>query len=102
MDVKVIPREEVSLQHQLLVCDMIDMLAKIKLKFTPCQKMWKPRDPQACSHFQKVFKALVHTVEIKGATTTEGFWAKLHDNFLKTMAQLSPYDGNMKLGGIRM
>ena len=39
MDVKVIPGEEVALQHQLLVCDMmIDMLPQIKHKFTPLPK----------------------------------------------------------------
>ena len=50
MDVKVIPGEEVALQHQLLVCDMmIDMPPQIKCKFTPRPKVWKLRDPQTCS-----------------------------------------------------
>ena len=50
MDVKVIPGEEVALQHQLLVCDMmIDMPPQIKRKFTPRPKVWKLRDPQTCS-----------------------------------------------------
>ena len=50
MDVKVIPGEEVALQHQLLVCDMmIDMPPQIKRKFTPHPKVWKLRDPQTCS-----------------------------------------------------
>ena len=41
MDVKVIPGEEVALQHQLLVCDMmIDMPHQIKPKFTPRPKVW--------------------------------------------------------------
>ena len=36
-DVKVISGEEVTLQHQLLVCDMrIDVPPKSKLKFIPC------------------------------------------------------------------
>ena len=52
MDVKVIPAEEVALQHQLLVCNMmIDMPPKIKCKFTPHPKVWKLRDPQTCSRF---------------------------------------------------
>ena len=47
MDVKVIPGEEVALQHQLLVCNMmIDMPPQIKRKFTPRPKVWKLRDPQ--------------------------------------------------------
>ena len=49
MDVKVIPGEEVALQHQLLVCDMmIGMPPQIKRKFTPRPKVWKLRDPQTC------------------------------------------------------
>ena len=66
MDVKVIPGEEVALQHQLLVCDMmIDMPPQIKRKFTPRPKVLKLRDPQICSRFQEVFKAHVPTVELK-------------------------------------
>ena len=41
-DVKVIPGEEVALQHQLLVCDMkFDVPPKPKRKFTPRLKVWK-------------------------------------------------------------
>ena len=85
MDVKVIPGEEVALQHQLLVCYMmIDMRPQIKLKFTPCPKVWKLRDPQRCSPFQEVFKAHVPAVETEAATTTEEIWAKLKTGLLKT------------------
>ena len=46
MDVKVIPGEEVALQHQLLVCIMmIDMLPQVKREFVQCPKAWKLRDP---------------------------------------------------------
>ena len=46
-DVKVIPGEEVALQHQLLVCDMkFDVPPKPKRKFTPRLKVWKLTDPQ--------------------------------------------------------
>ena len=65
---KVIPGEEVALQHQLLVCDMmIDMPPQI----TPHTKVWKLRDPQTCSRFKEVFKAHVPAVETEAATTTE-------------------------------
>ena len=41
-DVKVIPGDEVTLQHQLLVCDIrIDVPPKSKCKFTPHLKAWK-------------------------------------------------------------
>ena len=87
MDVKVIPGEEVALQHQLLVCDMmIDMPPQIKGKFTPRPKVWKLRDPQTCSRFQEVFKAHVSAVE--AATTTEEIWAKLKTGLLKTTEEL--------------
>ena len=85
MDVKVIPGEEVALQHQLLVWDkMIDMPPQIKRKFTPHPKVWKLRDPQTCSWFQEVFKACVHAVETEVASTTDEIWAKLKTGLLKT------------------
>ena len=88
MDVKVIPGEEVVLQHQLLVCDrMIDMPAKIKRKFTPRPKVWKLRDPQTCSPFQEVFKAHVPAVETEAATTEE-IWAKLKTGLLNTTEEV--------------
>ena len=86
MIVKVIPGEEVALQHQLLVCHMmIDMPPKIKPKFTPRPKEWKLRDPQMCSLFQEVFKEKVAEV----ATTTEEIWAKLKTGLLKITEELS-------------
>ena len=89
MDVKVIPGEEVALQHQLLVCDMmIDMPPQIKHKFTPRPKVWKLRDPQTCSRFQEVFKAHVPAVETEAATTTEEIWAKLKTGLLKTTEEV--------------
>ena len=104
MDVKVIPGEEVALQHQLLVCDtIIDMPPQIKCKFTPHPKVWKLRNPQTCSRFQELFKAHVPTVETEAATTTEEIWAKLKTGLLKTIEEVC---GTTKLrrrrrGGIR-
>ena len=89
MDVKVIPGEEVALQHQLLVCDkMIDMPPQTKRKFTPRPKVWKLRDPQSCSRFQEVFEAHVPAVETEAATTTEEIWAKLKTGLLKTTEEV--------------
>ena len=51
-DVKVIPGEEVALQHQLLVCDMrTDVPQKSNGQFTPHLKVWKLKDPQMSNHF---------------------------------------------------
>ena len=61
-DVKVIPGEEIALQHQLLVCDMrIHVPPKSKRKFTPRLKVWKLKDPQTSNHFQEVFNLHVNT-----------------------------------------
>ena len=80
-DLKAIPREEVALQHQLLVCDMmIDMPPQIKRKFTPRPKVWTLRDPQTCSRFQEVFKAHVPTVVTEVATIT-GNLGETQDSF---------------------
>ena len=55
-DVKVIPGEEVALQHQLLLCHMrIDVPPKSKRKFTPRLKNWQLKDPQVSNHFLEVF-----------------------------------------------
>ena len=87
MDVKVIPGEEVALQHQLLVCEMmIDIPPQSKCKLTPHPKVWKLRDPQTCSRFQEVFKAHTKAVETEAAstTTTEETWGKLKTGLLNT------------------
>ena len=79
-----IPGDEVALQHQLFVCDMmIDMLSRIKRKFTLCPKVWKLRDPQTCSRFQEVFNAHVPPVVTEVATTSDEIWAKLKTGLLK-------------------
>ena len=47
-DMMAISREEVALQHQLLVSDMkINILSYIKVEFTPptCPKVWDDKDP---------------------------------------------------------
>ena len=88
MDVKVIPGEAVALQHQLFVCDTIDMPPKIKRKFTQLPKVWKLRGPQTCSRFQEVFKANVPVVKTEAATTTEEIWAKLKTGLLKTTEEV--------------
>ena len=54
-DVKVIPGEEVALQHQFLVCELrFDVPPKPKRKFTPPLRVQKLTDPQRRNHFQEV------------------------------------------------
>ena len=74
-DVKVIPGEEVALQHQLLVCDMrINVPPKSKCKFTPRLKVWKLKDPQMSSHFQEVFNLHVSMSASVADGATEDIW----------------------------
>ena len=82
-DVKVIPGEEVALQHQLLVCDMrLDVPPQPKRKFTPRLKVWKLTDPQRRNHFQEVFKLHV------SASATEDIWNNLKTGLLKTTEEV--------------
>ena len=88
-DAKVIPGEEVALQHQLLVCDMkIDLPPQAKRKFTPRLKVWKLRDPQICSRFQESLKAHMSAAETEADTTCEEIWVKLKSGLLKTTEEV--------------
>lgn len=56
LDVKVIPGEEVALQHQLLVYDMKTIIPSLdKHRFTTCLRVWKLKDAQMSCCFQEVF-----------------------------------------------
>ena len=103
-DVKVIPGEEVALQHQLLVCDMrIDVPPKSKRKFTSRLKVWKLKDPQTSNHFQEVFSLDVSTSAGVADGATENIWNKsrLHCSrqLRRYVAQLGHTVGVVKPGG---
>ena len=84
-DVKVIPGQEVALQHQLLVCDVrIDVPLKSKCKFTPRLKVWKLKDPQTSNHFQEVFNLHVSTSAGVADEATEDIWNNIKTRLLKT------------------
>ena len=88
-DVKVIPGEEVALQHQLLVCDMkFDVPPKPKRKFTPRLKVWKLTDPQRRNHFQEVFKLHVSAFAGVPDAATEDIWNNLKTGLLKTTEEV--------------
>ena len=87
-DVKVIPGEEVALQHQLLVCDMrLDVPPKPKHKFTPRLKVWKLTDPQRRNHFQ-VFKLHVSASAGVPDAAIENIWNNLQTGLLKTTEEV--------------
>ena len=84
-DVKVIPGEEVALQHQLLVCDRrFDLPPKPNLKFMPRLKVWKLTDPQRRNHFQEVFKLHVSASAGVSDAAIEDIWNNLKTGLLKT------------------
>ena len=88
-DVKVIPGEEVALQHQLLVCDMrFDVPPKPKRKFTPRLKVWKLTDPQRRNRFKEVFKLHVSASAGVPDAATEDIWNNLNIGLLKTTEEV--------------
>ena len=73
-DVKVIPGEEITLQHQLLVCDMrIDVPPKSKLKFIPCLKVGSLKTIMS-NYFQEVFISHVSASAGVADGATEDIW----------------------------
>ena len=69
--VKVIPKEEVSLQHQFLVCDMqkvMPILPRLKV--------------------QEVFKEHMLSSESEAGSTAEEVWANLKTGLLKTTGEV--------------
>ena len=88
-DVKVIPGQEVALQHQLLVCDMrIDVPPKSKRKFTPRLTVWKLKDPKTSNHFQDVFNLHVSISAGVADGTTEDIWNNIKTGLLKTSEEV--------------
>ena len=88
-DVKVIPGEEVALQHQLLVRDMrFDVPPKPKRKFTLCLKVRKLTDPQRRNHFQDVFNLHVSVSAGVPEAATEDIWNNIKTGLLKTTEEV--------------
>ena len=74
-DVKVIPGEEAALQHKLMVCNMqMARPPKTKHKLFPRLKVWRLKDPEMCTPFQKVFKEHMLPPECEDGSTAEEVW----------------------------
>ena len=83
-DVKVIPGEEVTLQHQLLVCDMrIDVPPKSKLKFILRLKVGSLKTIMS-NYFQEVFNSHVSASAGVADAATEDIWNNSKTGLLKT------------------
>ena len=96
-DVKVIPGEEVALQHQLLVCNMrIDVPSKSKRKFSSHLKVWKLID-----HHRLLFPGgLQLTCKCVFRCSADAATSRLAcSRQLRCAAQLGPIIGVMKPGG---
>ena len=77
MDVKVIPGEEIAKQHHLLVCDFrTDTTPPTKKKFIPHLRIWRLRQPDAQTEYQKAFITETTSNNACGSGT-EGTWEKL-------------------------
>ena len=88
-NVKVIPGEEVALQHQLLVCNIrIDVPPKSKRKFIRRLEVWKLKDPQTSSYFQEVFNLHVSTSAGVADWATEDVWNNIKTGLLKTTEEV--------------
>ena len=88
-DLKVIPGEEVALQHQLLVFDIrFSVPPKPKRKFMPHLKVWKLTDPHGRNHFQEVFS--LHASASAGVpeAATEDIWNNIKTGLLKTTEEV--------------
>ena len=84
-DVKVIPGEEVDLQHQLLVCDIrINVPPKSKRMFTARLKIWKLKDSLTSYHFQEVFNLYVSASASVADAATEDIRNNIKTGLLKT------------------
>ena len=86
-DVKVIPGNEVALQHQLLICDsQIDIPKKAKRKFVPRIKVWKLKDPTMSARFQDVFSS--HLIASTKSENTEEIWTNMKTGLLQTTEEV--------------
>ena len=80
--------EEVSLQHQLLSCNMkIDVPLKSKQKFIPRLKVRKLKDPQMSNHFQ-VFNLHVSASAGVADAATDDIWNNIKTGLLKTIEEV--------------
>ena len=83
-DVKVIPGEEVALQHQLLVCNMrIDVPPKSKLKFIPRLKVGGLKTIMS-NYLQEVFNSHVSVSAGVADAATEDIRNNIKTGLLKT------------------
>ena len=84
-DVKVIPGEEVALQHKLLVCDMRIVPPKSKHKFILRLKVWKLGSFKTImSNYFQVFSLHVSACAGVADATTEDIWNNIKNGLLKT------------------
>ena len=89
-DVKVIPGEECTTQHFLLVCDFVVCCPPVKKrKFVPRLRSWKLRDPVLASEFHRSFKEKVAaTAQSKESSSPETAWSNLKTPLMEAAAEV--------------
>ena len=89
-DVKVIPGEEITKQHHLLVCDVCaDIPPPAKKKFVSHLRTWRLREPEAQTAYQKT-SIMETTSSNASGSGTEGTWEKQKSSLWR---QLKMYAG---------
>ena len=87
-DVKVIPGEECTPQHKLLVCDLELKFDKPRPKqFIPKRCVWKLRDPTVQATYSDVVSGLLVN-DGNTANGTEEIWIHLKENLLKATEEV--------------
>ena len=81
INIKVIPGEESTLQHHLLVCDLKITTPMIKkCNFSPQLRTWKLRNPDIINKFTPIFTTKLEATQID----IEEIWSKLKTTLLET------------------
>ena len=85
INVKVIPGEECTLQHHILVCELKITTPKIKKhNFSPRLGTWKLHDLDIINKFTPIFNTKLEATQIDPSPDIEEIWSKLKTTLLET------------------
>jgi hypothetical protein len=80
LDVKVIPGEEIALQHQLLVCDInLQVPPRRKHQTAPRLKLWKLKNASTSASFHEAFNMHVSASAYDPDATSDVIWSTLKE-----------------------
>ena len=85
INVKVIPGEECTLQHHILVRELKITASKIKKRnFNPRLRTWKLHDPNIINKFTPIFNTKLEATQIDPSPGIKEIWSKLKTTLLET------------------